>query len=106
MSDAPLNAGFAVNVAASVGAAASQSYNITAAKAVKASAGRLFKISVLVAGSAAGAAHDCAATGDAATANQIAVIPNTVGIYTVDWPCATGIVIAPGSGQTIAVSYS
>jgi len=106
MSDAPLNAGFAVNVTASVGVAASHAYNITAASAVKAAAGRLHKISVIVAGSAAGAAHDCAATGDAAAGNEIAVIPNAVGVYTVDWPCSTGIVIVPGTGQTIAVSYS
>ncbi len=80
-------------------------YNITAAMAVKASAGRLVRVNVVVAGSAAGTANDCATTGAAAAANEIASIPNTVGTYYFDWPCATGIVVVPGTGQTLAVSY-
>lgn len=80
--------------------------NITADTLVKASRGRSFKVIVLVAGSAAGALHDCATTGAAAAANQIFVIPSTVGIYAVNWPHATGIVIKCGTGQTIAISYS
>jgi hypothetical protein len=79
--------------------------NITAATVVKASAGFLSRVSVIVAGSAAGSANDCATTGAAATANEIAVIPNTVGVYNVMFPTSTGIVITPGTGQTIAVSY-
>ena len=84
----------------------SNSYNITAAAAVKTTPGRLVKISVVTAGSAAGSANDCAATGDAAAANKIASIPNTVGVITLDWPCAVGIVVTPGSGQVLAVSYA
>ncbi|KWN80868.1 hypothetical protein WM24_23835 [Burkholderia ubonensis] len=80
-------------------------YNITAAAVVKATPGRLVRINVVVAGSAAGTANDCATTGAAAAANEIAVIPNTVGTYYLDWPCATGIVVVPGTGQTVAVSY-
>jgi hypothetical protein len=79
------------------------SFNITAATAVKASAGRLFKISVIVAG-VAGTANDCATTGAAAAGNQVAVIPATVGVYDFNWPMATGIVIVPGAGQTVAIS--
>lgn len=67
-------------------------------------------IAVIVAGSAAGTANDCATTGAAAAANQICLIPNTISaaapVLTVDWPCNTGIVIVPGTGQTVAVTFS
>lgn len=84
----------------------SSSLNITAAKAVKATPGTLVRISVVVAGSAAGSANDCATTGAAAAANEICSIPTTVGVIELQWPCAVGIVIAPGTGQTVSVSYS
>ena len=80
--------------------------NITAATAVKAGPGRLIRVSVLVAGSGTGTVNDCATTGAAATANEVFVIPETVGVYTLEWPHLVGIVIVPGTGQTIAVSYS
>jgi hypothetical protein len=80
--------------------------DITASTVIKTGAGRVAKVSVLVAGSAAGTVNDCATTGAAAVANQIYTIPNTVGTYTLDWPTTLGIVVVPGTGQTLAVSYS
>jgi hypothetical protein len=80
--------------------------DITAATLVKAAPGRAYKVSVIVAGSAVGTLNDCATTGAAATANQVGVIPNTVGVYSFDWPHAVGIVLVPGSGQTLAISYT
>ena len=79
--------------------------NVTADTLVKAKSGRVAKISVLVAGSAAGAVHDSATIDAAAAANEIAVIPDTVGVYNIDFPVANGIVIKIGTGQTLAVSY-
>jgi len=81
------------------------SYNITAAKVVKVGAGRVIRVNVLVAGSAAGTVNDCATTGAAAIGNEIASIPNTVGEVLLEWPCAIGIVVVPGTGQTLSVSY-
>ena len=80
-------------------------FNITAATLVKASSGRVAKVSVLVAGSVAGSVNDAATIVGAATANEIAVIPNTVGVYNIDFPVSNGIVIKAGTGNTIAVSY-
>ena len=80
-------------------------FNVTADTLVKAKSGRVAKISVLVAGSAPGAVHDSATIGAAAAANEIAVIPNTVGVYNIDFPVSNGIVIKIGTGQTLAVSY-
>ncbi len=88
------------------GPATSQEYDITGAALVKATPGIVGSISVLVAGSGTGTVNDCATTGAAAATNEIFVIPETVGVYTLNWPCATGIVIVPGTGQTIAVSYA
>jgi len=118
MPQAPLNAATAINPAGKfvmnvvdntgnefVASGKTGQYNITSATAIKATAGRLVRISVIVAGSAAGTANDCATTGAAAVGNQIAAIPNTVGVINLDWPCATGIVVVPGTGQTLAVSY-
>ena len=80
--------------------------NITAATVVKAAPGRLIRLNVLVAGSATGTVNDCATTGAVATANEIFVIPETAAVYTLEWPCQVGIVVTPGTGQTVAVSYS
>lgn len=80
------------------------SLDITARLVVKATAGRLVRINVLVAG-AVGAAYDYSgASGEAAT-NEIFVIPATVGTYELNWPCAVGILIAPGASQVVSVSY-
>lgn len=80
--------------------------DITAAQLVKATPGICVSVAVVVAGTAPGTVNDVATTGGAAAANQFGTIPNTVGTYTFNWPCGTGIVVAPGTGQTLAVSYS
>lgn len=80
-------------------------FNITAATAVKSTSGRVAKVSVLVAGSSTGSVNDSATTGGASVANQLAVIPDVVGIYNIDMPVSNGIVVTPGTGMTIAVSY-
>ena len=40
-----------------------------------------------------------------ANINQVFVIPNSTGTYWVDFPCLAGIVVTPGTGQTVCVSY-
>jgi len=79
---------------------------ITAPTVVKATPGAVISVSVTVAGSAAGGVFDCAATADASvTANEVASIPNTVGPVQINFPCLIGVVVKPGSGQTLAISY-
>ena len=80
-------------------------FDITAATVVKTTSGRVAKVSVLVAGSAAGGVFDTTTTASAAITNQVAVIPNAVGVYVIDIPCFNGIVVEPGTGQTVMVSY-
>lgn len=85
---------------------ASVAYNLTTATVIKATPGRCVSISVIVAGSAAGTANDVTLTAGAVVANQFGTIPNTVGVYEFDWPCLAGIVIVPGTGQTVSVAFN
>jgi len=78
--------------------------NITTATVVKSSQGRICRISVVEAGSAAGAIYDASLAG--ATTNKVWTIPTTAGITEINLPVNNGIVVAPGTGQTIAISYS
>lgn len=81
--------------------------NVTTATVIKSSPGRLFTVSVLVAGSAAGAVYDSTSTSGNTAANQIGVIPDAAGVVNFNaMPTANGIVVAPGTGQTLAVSWS
>ena len=79
--------------------------NITTPTVVKLGAGRVAKVSVIVAGSAAGSVNDCATTGAAAAANELAPLPNAVAPLDLGFAYSTGLVIIPGTGQTLAVSY-
>jgi len=79
--------------------------NISTATVVKATPGKIGKVIVNVAGSAAGTVSDVATTGAVAAGNLIATIPNTVGIYPLNFPAKVGIVITPGTGQTVSVSF-
>lgn len=80
-------------------------FNISANTLVKATAGRLAKVSVIVAGDAAGTVHDSASIAGAGTANALAIIPNTVGVYNIDMPVSNGIVVKTGTNQVVMVSY-
>lgn len=80
--------------------------DITTATVVKATPGTLWTITVTTAGSTAGTANDVATTGGVAAANLIAEIPNTVGIYSLTWPCLVGITITPGTGQVVSVAFA
>ncbi len=80
------------------------SLNITAATVVKEGVGRIVRFMVTTAG-AAGAIYDAATTGTGAAANLIAVMPATVGIYELNVPVSTGILVIPGASQVVSTSY-
>jgi hypothetical protein len=77
---------------------------VNSSQVIKVGAGLIASINVLVAG-AAGSVNDCASTATATTANEVAVIPATVGPITLNFPCFTGITITVGSGQVVSVCY-
>lgn len=70
---------------------------------VKASAGRIVKVSVISA-SGVGAIYNAATTGAANASNQIGVIPASVGVTSFDFPASAGIVVNPAS-SVVSVSY-
>ena len=83
---------------------------ITAATVIQATVNeytpaRIVRVHVTVAGTTAGAVYDATSTSGNSASNQIAVIPNTVGSYLIDTPCLVGLVVVPGSGQTLSVVY-
>lgn len=69
-----------------------------------------FKVIVVVSAAAASSICDTAASSPSASAaNTILTIPasTTQGtVYTLNWPCFAGLGIIPGSGVTLAVSWS
>ena len=77
---------------------------LTSATVVKATPGRVCTVSVVIAGSAAGTIYD--ATSASATTNPIYTMPTTAGAYIVNIPTLNGIVVVPGSGQTVTVGFS
>lgn len=77
---------------------------ISASSVVSTTAGRLARISITTAGSTTGTIYDSNST--TATTRPIFKIPNTIGIIEVSIPVTNGIVVAPGSGQVVTVSYS
>jgi len=79
--------------------------NITTATVVKAAPGQVFTATVVVAGSSPGTINDCLTTGAAAAANQIATLPNAVNSQQLNFSCLVGIVVVPGTGQTVALSF-
>lgn len=86
---------------------AASAKNITAATVVKAVPGKVLTVTIVDDGSAGGFVHDAATTGTAAAANAILALPTGGGPLSIqaNFPCSTGIVVAPGTGQVIAIAY-
>lgn len=80
--------------------------DITASTLVASGVHQIATLCVITAGSTAGTLNDSATTGGAATANEVAAIPNAVGCNQLDWPMANGIVVVPGTGQAVSISYN
>lgn len=78
--------------------------NITTATLVKSGQGRIARLVVVVAGSGTGSVYD--ASSASATTNKLLTIPTTIGIVEANIPVNNGIVVVPGTGQTVAIVYS
>ena len=82
------------------------SSTVTGSTLVVAGRGYLVSYAVVVAGSAAGAIYNSSTTGGTAASNQLCATGTTVGVYPVGQIFANGLVIVPGTGQSINVTYS
>jgi hypothetical protein len=80
-------------------------FNLSVATVIKTGGGRVVNACVITAG-AIGALHDCATTGAASAANQIAVTPATAGNYSINMPFQLGLVYVPGAAQVAAISFN
>jgi len=87
-------------------AGARNAVGITSQSVVSTAAGRAVNIVVCVAGSTTGSVWDASSTATATSSRLLYTIPTAVGVYVVNMPVAYGIVVTPGTGMTIAVSYS
>lgn len=90
-------------------------FNITTATEIKTGPGIVAKIFIIVAGSGLGSVNDCATVGAVAVGNQIASIGIAGGagtkytagdILTIEAPFSLGLCVTPGTGSTLAVTYS
>ena len=80
--------------------------NISTPTLVSTKEGRICSVSVLTPGSATGLIYDGALL--TATTKPIYVIPTSVGTepYVVNMPLSFGLLVVPGSGQVVTISYS
>jgi hypothetical protein len=79
---------------------------IIAQSVVSQNPGRVYNISVVVAGSTTGTIWDASNTASAVSSRLLATIPSAVGVYVINMPVAYGIVVTPGTGQTVSIGYS
>jgi len=80
-------------------------FNLTSATLVKSGAGRIAKVSVIVVGSAAGTVYDATSVTDTSRPIYKVTFAAT-GIQIVDLPFQYGLLVVPGTGQTLAGSFS
>jgi hypothetical protein len=78
--------------------------NITTPTVIKNGQGRVVRVSVIVAGSADGAIYDADVA--TVTTDKLITIEKVIGIVEVNMPVNNGIVVHPGTGQTVTISYS
>jgi hypothetical protein len=82
--------------------------NISVPTVVKTSAGRIARVSIIVAGSATGFVYDGASL--TATTKPLWVIPAAAQPngepYEVNFATSFGLLIVPGAGQTVSVGFS
>ena len=81
------------------------SLTVTADTVIFIGAGYLVNFAVVVAGSADGKIYDANNTSPAAQ-DALCAVPATVGVYKTGQVFTNGLVISPGTGQSINVTYS
>jgi hypothetical protein len=81
------------------------SQTVTSETVIYTGKGYLVNFSVVVAGSAAGKISNASATSPAANV-ALCAVPTTVGVVKTGQIFTTGLVVTPGTGQSINVTYS
>lgn len=81
------------------------SNTVTSDTLVLAGSGYLCRYAVVVAGSASGLIHNANSITNASASNALCATISTVGVYDVGLVFTNGLVIKPGTGQSINVTY-
>lgn len=68
--------------------------------------GRLVAVSVVVGGTASGFIYNEDAIDAPAASGRLMAIPKTEGVYTVNFIFKTGLLVSPGEGQAVTVTYA
>ena len=82
------------------------SVTVTSATVIYIGNGYLVNFSVVVAGSTVGTISNTNAVSTVAASNALCAIPATVGIVKLGQIFSTGLVVTPGTGQSVNVTYS
>lgn len=82
------------------------STTVTAATLVVTGKGYLVSFAVVVAGSATGLISNYTSTTSVPASSALAATPATIGVYPCGQVFSSGLVITPGTGQSINVTYS
>jgi hypothetical protein len=77
----------------------------TSSTFVVAGKGRLLRVSILVAGSTTGFVHNSATPTGGAASNALVACPNTIGVYEANVVFSAGLLIEPGTSQSISITY-
>lgn len=78
--------------------------NISATTLVSANPGRVAAVSVTTAGSTTGLIYD--SSNASVLTSPLFVVPEAVGVYVVNLPVDSGIVVVPGTSQVLTVSFA
>jgi hypothetical protein len=84
--------------------------NVASATVIKAGSGHVGKLIIQSVGTANGSVNDCLTTAQVNTSNQLIALTtaglSAMQVIPLTFPFKTGLVVTPGTGQVIAVSYT
>ena len=84
----------------------STSETVTSSSLIITGKGRLLSFSVVVAGSSSGLIYNSGTPTGGSASNALVGTPTTTGVYPVNMIFTDGLVISPGTGQSVNVTYS
>lgn len=79
---------------------------LTSQTLIATGSGYLVNFSVTVAGTTVGTVNNAVSTAAAAASNALVGTPNTIGVYSAGVRFTSGLVVTPGTGQSVVVTYS
>ena len=82
------------------------SATVTAATVIATGKGYLVNVAVVVAGSASGKVSNYTDTASVPASTALVATPTTVGVYRAGQVFTNGLVVTPGTGQSINFTYS